>query len=103
MFEDVRFSYDPPVMSGHKPPMGASAVASGGSGREVLKGVSFEVPAGKTVAVVGPSGCGKSTLLRLLYRYYDVKVRRPLNDERALCETGLTGTWTLSLRCPVYG
>ncbi|MBW8879835.1 MAG: ABC transporter ATP-binding protein/permease [Asticcacaulis sp.] len=52
-FNDVRFSYDPE--------------------REILKGVSFEVPAGKTVAVVGPSGAGKSTLSRLLFRFYDVK------------------------------
>jgi ATP-binding cassette, subfamily B, heavy metal transporter len=51
-FEDVHFHYDPD--------------------RPILKGVSFEVPAGKTVAVVGPSGAGKSTLSRLLYRFYDV-------------------------------
>jgi len=40
--------------------------------RPILHAVSFEIPAGKTVAVVGPSGAGKSTLARLLYRFYDV-------------------------------
>ncbi len=40
--------------------------------RPILKGISFTVPAGKTVAVVGPSGAGKSTLSRLLFRFYDV-------------------------------
>ena len=44
-----------------------------GSGRPILKGISFEVPAGKTVAIVGPSGAGKSTISRLLYRFYDLK------------------------------
>ncbi len=38
--------------------------------------MSFEIPAGKTVAVVGPSGSGKSTLARLLYRFYDVQAGR---------------------------
>ncbi|NLS19200.1 ABC transporter ATP-binding protein/permease [Rhizobium sp. P40RR-XXII] len=52
-FKDVQFAYDP--------------------ARPILKGISFEVPAGKTVAVVGPSGAGKSTLSRLLYRFYDVQ------------------------------
>jgi ATP-binding cassette, subfamily B, heavy metal transporter len=51
-FEDVAFSYEP--------------------NREILRGLTFEVPAGKTVAVVGPSGAGKSTLSRLLFRFYDV-------------------------------
>jgi ATP-binding cassette, subfamily B, heavy metal transporter len=51
-FEDVQFSYDPD--------------------RPILRGLTFEVPAGKTVAVVGPSGAGKSTLSRLLFRFYDV-------------------------------
>jgi ATP-binding cassette, subfamily B, heavy metal transporter len=41
--------------------------------RPILHEVSFEIPAGKTVAVVGPSGCGKSTLARLLYRFYDIQ------------------------------
>ena len=40
--------------------------------RPILHDLSFEVPAGKTVAVVGPSGAGKSTLARLLFRFYDV-------------------------------
>lgn len=52
-FKNVQFAYDPV--------------------RPILKGISFEVPAGKTVAVVGPSGAGKSTLSRLLYRFYDVQ------------------------------
>ncbi|MEJ2625932.1 MAG: ABC transporter ATP-binding protein/permease [Pseudolabrys sp.] len=51
-FEDVAFAYDPE--------------------RPILKGICFEVPAGKTVAVVGPSGAGKSTISRLIYRFYDL-------------------------------
>jgi ATP-binding cassette, subfamily B, heavy metal transporter len=61
-FEDVHFAYDRPTGAGS----GADA------GRSILHGVSFEIPAGRTVAVVGPSGAGKSTLARLLYRFYDV-------------------------------
>src|SRR5205085_465843 len=51
-FENVSFAYEPQ--------------------REILKGLSFEVPAGHTVAVVGPSGAGKSTISRLLFRFYEV-------------------------------
>ncbi len=52
-FDNVVFAYDPE--------------------RIVLKGISFTVPAGKTIAVVGPSGAGKSTISRILFRFYDIK------------------------------
>jgi len=52
-FQHVNFAYDP--------------------ARPILHDISFDIPAGKTVAVVGPSGSGKSTLARLLFRFYDVQ------------------------------
>jgi len=54
------------------------------SDRPILKGLSFEVPAGKTVAIVGPSGAGKSTISRLLFRLYDVSSGRILIDGQDL-------------------
>jgi ABC-type transport system involved in Fe-S cluster assembly fused permease/ATPase subunit len=55
-FENVEFSYDP--------------------GRKILRGISFEAPAGKTIAIVGPSGAGKSTISRLLFRFYEPSAGR---------------------------
>ncbi|WP_297780955.1 ABC transporter ATP-binding protein/permease [uncultured Roseovarius sp.] len=50
--------------------------------RPILRGVTLDVPAGQTVAVVGPSGSGKSTIGRLLFRFYDVQAGRVLIDGR---------------------
>jgi ATP-binding cassette subfamily B protein len=48
--------------------------------REILKGVSFAVPPGRTLAIVGPTGAGKSTISRLLFRFYDTNDGRVLVD-----------------------
>lgn len=59
-FENVSFAYDPE--------------------RQILHDVSFDVPAGKMVAIVGPSGAGKSTISRILFRFYDIQSGRVTID-----------------------
>ena len=54
--------------------------------REILKGISFEVPAGHTIAIVGPSGAGKSTISRLLFRFYEPSSGRILIDGQDIAE-----------------
>lgn len=63
-FQDVKFSYEPD--------------------RQILKGISFDVPANKTLAIVGPSGAGKSTISRILFRFYDVQSGKVMIDNQPL-------------------
>ena len=65
-FENVRFGYD--------------------AGREILKGIDLDIPAGTSVAIVGPSGAGKSTIARLLYRFYDPTAGRIVIDGQDIAE-----------------
>jgi ATP-binding cassette subfamily B protein len=67
-FDDVRFGYDP--------------------GRDILKGLDIDIPAGTSCAIVGPSGAGKSTIARLLYRFYDPSAGRILIDGQDIAKVG---------------
>ena len=75
-FENVVFSYVPE--------------------RPILRGIDFEIPAGKTFAVVGPSGAGKSTLSRLLYRFYEPQSGRITIDGQ-----DIAGVTQASLRAAI--
>eukprot|EP00871_Galdieria_phlegrea_P000307 jgi/Galph1/1277/GphlegSOOS_G5969.1 len=75
----------PPLVlprSGGKITFDGSILVRYSNDRRVLNKLSFEVPAGQTMAIVGPSGCGKSTILRLVYRFYDpMEGKIMINDE----------------------
>ncbi|MDI9848625.1 ABC transporter ATP-binding protein/permease [Rhodoblastus sp. 17X3] len=68
-FENVHFAYDP--------------------AREILRGVDFEVPAGRTLAIVGASGAGKSTISRLIFRFFDPQQGRILIDGQDIARVSL--------------
>jgi ATP-binding cassette subfamily B protein len=69
-FENVEFAYDP--------------------ARKILRGVSFEAPAGRTIAIVGPSGAGKSTISRLLFRFYEPSAGRITIDGQDISQVTQT-------------
>ena len=77
------------------------------SRREILKDVSFTVPAGKKVAIVGPSGAGKSTIARLMFRFYDVTSGGIKIDGQDIREVPLSSTMissastTVDNRCAI--
>jgi ATP-binding cassette subfamily B protein len=75
-FDNVMFGYDPD--------------------RAILKGVSFDVPAGTTLAIVGPSGAGKSTIARLLFRFYD-----PVDGKILIDGQDISGVTQASLRAAI--
>src|SRR6204780_3012172 len=75
-FENVDFTYDP--------------------GRPILRGVSFEAPAGHTIAIVGPSGAGKSTISRLLFRFYE-----PSSGRITIDGQDIAGVTQASLRAAI--
>src|SRR5471030_1305558 len=81
-FENVVFSYEPE--------------------RRILKGISFDVPAGKTVAVVGPSGAGKSTISRLLFRFYDLMGGRILIDNQDIAKVTQKSLRKVIVKVPQY-
>jgi len=68
-FENVHFAYDPR--------------------RQILRGLDFEVPGGRTLAIVGPSGAGKSTISRLIFRFFEPQQGRITIDGQDISRVSL--------------